>query len=32
MRIFAIDLGKFTGVACLFDTEANQAQYESIAL
>ncbi len=30
MRILAIDLGKFKSVACLFDTETNQSQYETI--
>lgn len=30
MKILAIDLGKFKSVACLFDTETNQAQYETI--
>lgn len=32
MKILAIDLGKFKSVACLFDTETNQAQYETIAM
>jgi hypothetical protein len=30
MKILAIDLGKFKSVACLFDTETNQSQYETI--
>jgi nicotinamide riboside kinase len=32
MKILAIDLGKFKSVACLFDTETNQAEYETIAM
>lgn len=32
MKILAIDLGKFKSVACLFDTESNQAQYETLAM
>jgi hypothetical protein len=30
MKILAIDLGEFKSVACLFDTESNQAQYETL--
>jgi hypothetical protein len=30
MKILTIDLGKFNSVACLFDTETNQAEYETI--
>ena len=32
MKILAIDLGKFKSVACLFDTETNQAESETIAM
>ncbi len=32
MKILAIDLGKFKSVACLFDTETNQAEYETITM
>ncbi|MGA7935861.1 MAG: IS110 family transposase, partial [Kovacikia sp.] len=32
MKILAIDLGKFKSVACLFDTETKQAEYETIAM
>jgi len=30
MKILAIDLGKFKSVACLFDTQTHQSQYETI--
>jgi transposase len=30
MKILALDLGKFNSVACLFDTESNQTEYETI--
>jgi uncharacterized protein (DUF1786 family) len=30
MKILAIDLGKFKSVACLFDTQTNQSQYETM--
>lgn len=32
MKILAIDLGKFKSVACLFDTESNQTEYETITM
>ncbi|MDX2243811.1 MAG: IS110 family transposase [Leptolyngbyaceae cyanobacterium bins.302] len=32
MKILAIDLGKFKSVACLFDTDTNQAEYETITM
>lgn len=32
MKILAIDLGKFKSVACLFDTETNQAHYDTVAM
>ena len=31
MKILAIDLGKFNSVACLFDTETHQSEFETIA-
>lgn len=30
MNILAIDLGKFKSVACLFNTETNEAEFETI--
>ena len=30
MKIHALDLGKFNSVACLFDTEIHQTEYETI--
>ena len=30
MKILAIDLGKFKSVACLFDTQDNQTQYQTV--
>lgn len=32
MKILATDLGKFKSVACLFDMNTNQAEYEMIAM
>ncbi|MDX2239456.1 MAG: hypothetical protein NW224_02125 [Leptolyngbyaceae cyanobacterium bins.302] len=32
MKILAIDLGKLKSVACLFDTDTTQAEYEMIAM
>lgn len=31
MKILAIDLGKFSSVACLFDSATNQSEFETIA-
>lgn len=31
MKILAIDLGKFNSVACLFDSNLNQSEFETIA-
>ena len=31
MKILAIDLGKYNSVACLFDTNTNQSEFETIA-
>jgi transposase len=31
MQILAIDLGKFKSVACLFDTDSQEAQYKTIS-
>jgi transposase len=31
MEILAIDLGKFNSVACLFDTDNNQTEFETLA-
>lgn len=32
MKILAIDLGKFKSVACLFNTDTNQSEYETLTM